>query len=389
MTAIPHYRPQSGPALLSAGFRPFFLLSALWSALAIPLWLISFAGEFPLPSVLPPLVWHVHEMVFGFGAATVAGILADCDPDWTGRQPLRGGPLASLALLWVAGRAGVFMSAWIGAGGWGIPRSRLSPHIPWPRRARDRRRAELAQPADRRRARLPVGRQSSRPFRSSRHHRNRRNRQPAWRCHVVDADQHCRWPHHPELYTKLARQRAPGNPAAGGFRPLRPRRTRRDCFRSHPLGSRAAGAPAPRGLPLPRDSQYRPSCTLARFGDFGEPLLWVLHLGYGWLRARLTAARAQRRCGVVAADCGASRADRRRHRHNDARGHDAGLARPYRAPARRRPGNDRDLRPGHLRCRAAPRRAAYRGALSPCLNPRRRGVEAAPSGCSCWCMCDR
>jgi uncharacterized protein involved in response to NO len=103
--------------LLTAGFRPFFLLSALWSALAVPLWLISFAGEGALPSVLPPLVWHVHEMVFGFGAATVAGFLLTAIPDWTGRHPLRGGPLASLVLLWIAGRAGVFMSAWTGAAG--------------------------------------------------------------------------------------------------------------------------------------------------------------------------------------------------------------------------------------------------------------------------------
>ena len=117
MTAIPRYRSQSGLALLTAGFRPFFLLSALWSALAVPLWLISFAGEGALPSVLPPLVWHVHEMVFGFGAATVAGFLLTAIPDWTGRHPLRGGPLASLVLLWIAGRAGVFMSAWTGTAG--------------------------------------------------------------------------------------------------------------------------------------------------------------------------------------------------------------------------------------------------------------------------------
>ena len=115
MTAAPRHCPQSSLALLSAGFRPFFLLSALWSTLAIPLWLISFAGEGALPSVLPPLVWHVHEMVFGFGAATIAGFLLTAIPDWTGRMPLKGVPLACLALLWVAGRAGVLMSARIGA----------------------------------------------------------------------------------------------------------------------------------------------------------------------------------------------------------------------------------------------------------------------------------
>jgi len=117
VTAIPRYRRQSGPALLSAGFRPFFLMSALWSALAIPLWLISFSGEDTLPSVLPPLVWHVHEMVFGFGAATVAGFLLTAIPNWTGRMPLQGAPLAGLALLWLAGRVAVLLSARIGAEG--------------------------------------------------------------------------------------------------------------------------------------------------------------------------------------------------------------------------------------------------------------------------------
>jgi uncharacterized protein involved in response to NO len=115
VTAVPRHRPQPGLALLSAGFRPFFLLSALWSAFAIPAWLISFAGQGALPSALPPLVWHVHEMVFGFGAATLAGFLLTAIPQWTGRQPVQGMPLACLTLLWISGRAGVLMSTRIGA----------------------------------------------------------------------------------------------------------------------------------------------------------------------------------------------------------------------------------------------------------------------------------
>jgi len=92
MTAIPRYRPHRGPAVLSAGFRPFFLGSALWSALAIPIWLASLGGESTLPTSVSPVIWHVHEMVFGFGAATVAGFLLTAIPNWTGRMPLQGGP---------------------------------------------------------------------------------------------------------------------------------------------------------------------------------------------------------------------------------------------------------------------------------------------------------
>ena len=114
--AIPRYRSQHGPALLSAGFRPFFLLSATWASLAVPIWVAAFAGQVPLPTALPPAVWHVHEMVFGFAAATVAGFLLTAIPNWTGRMPLQGGPLAVLAVLWLCGRVAMLFSSCIGAG---------------------------------------------------------------------------------------------------------------------------------------------------------------------------------------------------------------------------------------------------------------------------------
>jgi uncharacterized protein involved in response to NO len=115
MAAIPRYRPHAGPVLLSAGFRPFFLGAAVWAAVGIPLWLAVYGGETSLPSLLPPLIWHVHEMAFGFGAATVAGFLLTAIPNWTGRMPLQGRPLAMLVMLWAIGRVGVLLSAVIGA----------------------------------------------------------------------------------------------------------------------------------------------------------------------------------------------------------------------------------------------------------------------------------
>ena len=115
MTGIPRYRGHDGPALLSAGFRPFFLGAAVWGAIAIPLWLAVFAGAQDLPSALPPLAWHAHEMVFGYGAAVVAGFMLTAIPNWTGRMPLQGMPLLGLVLLWLAGRAAVLLSQRIGA----------------------------------------------------------------------------------------------------------------------------------------------------------------------------------------------------------------------------------------------------------------------------------
>jgi uncharacterized protein involved in response to NO len=114
MAAIPRYSLHTGPVILSAGFRPFFLGSAIWAALAIPLWLAVYGGGVAAPSLLPPLVWHVHEMVFGFAAATVAGFLLTAIPNWTGRKALQGWPLATLVLLWAIGRIAVLLSGDIG-----------------------------------------------------------------------------------------------------------------------------------------------------------------------------------------------------------------------------------------------------------------------------------
>lgn len=55
-------------------FAPFFLGAAVLAALAVPLWVLQFAGI--LPAWLDdPAAWHGHEMVFGFALAVVAGYL--------------------------------------------------------------------------------------------------------------------------------------------------------------------------------------------------------------------------------------------------------------------------------------------------------------------------
>ena len=102
------------PALLSAGFRPFFLLAAAWAAIAVPVWLAAYAHGYALRGALPPMTWHAHEMIFGFGLAVVAGFLLTAIPNWTGRLPLRGTGLAGLAALWVAGRVALLLSGEIG-----------------------------------------------------------------------------------------------------------------------------------------------------------------------------------------------------------------------------------------------------------------------------------
>jgi uncharacterized protein involved in response to NO len=113
--ALARRRDYVGPALFSYGFRPFFLAGALWAGVAVLLWLAQFLGGLTLPTRLAPLDWHVHEMLFGYVAAVIAGFLLTAIPNWTGRLPVNGAPLAALAALWLAGRIAIMTSDKIGA----------------------------------------------------------------------------------------------------------------------------------------------------------------------------------------------------------------------------------------------------------------------------------
>jgi uncharacterized protein involved in response to NO len=107
---VPRY---PGPAVLSYGFRPFFLSAALFAGLAVPAWVFIFAGGSASDFLYAPGEWHIHEMLFGFLSAVMAGFLLTAIPNWTGRLPLRGMPLAFLWGLWLAGRVAVGL-AWSG-----------------------------------------------------------------------------------------------------------------------------------------------------------------------------------------------------------------------------------------------------------------------------------
>jgi uncharacterized protein involved in response to NO len=67
-----------------------------------------------IPTAFGPLDWHIHEMLYGYVAAAVAGFLLTAIPNWTGRLPVSGWPLAGLAALWLAGRVAILCSGKIG-----------------------------------------------------------------------------------------------------------------------------------------------------------------------------------------------------------------------------------------------------------------------------------
>ena len=123
MTRVEHETPRAsaararawrGPAILARGFRPFFLAAGVCAVTGMAVWPPFFESRIDVPTAFSPVDWHAHEMIFGYGAAVIAGFLLTAIPNWTGHLPVAGLPLAGLAALWAAGRIAVFSSAAIG-----------------------------------------------------------------------------------------------------------------------------------------------------------------------------------------------------------------------------------------------------------------------------------
>lgn len=139
--------PPTGWALFALGFRPFFLAAGLYAILMMVLWLLVL-GKVMTPGELLPLVWHGHEMVFGFTVAVIAGFLLAAAQNWTGLRTPSGPPLAAIFVLWLAGRLG-FLIPGLPAGlvalvdlaflpvlaitlTWPIMRTKQLQHFPFP-----------------------------------------------------------------------------------------------------------------------------------------------------------------------------------------------------------------------------------------------------------------
>jgi uncharacterized protein involved in response to NO len=92
-----------GFALWNLGFRPFYLLASLFSAVSVLLWVAQYSGWLP-SAYLQGALWHGHEMLFGYTLAVIAGFLLTAVRAWTGQPTPTGVPLMALAALWVLGR---------------------------------------------------------------------------------------------------------------------------------------------------------------------------------------------------------------------------------------------------------------------------------------------
>jgi len=113
--SIRRARLAASPALFRGSFRPFFLGGALWALVVLVLFICALSATITLPTAFDTVAWHRHEMLFGYLGAVIAGFLLTAIPNWTGRLPIAGAPLAALAGLWLAGRIAILCSALVGA----------------------------------------------------------------------------------------------------------------------------------------------------------------------------------------------------------------------------------------------------------------------------------
>lgn len=100
--------PSAGFALFNLGFRPLFFFAALFAVLSIAIWVGLYAGHVDLNLTSPIGLWHAHEMLFGYTAAAIAGFFLTVVPNWTKAKAQKGPVLMVLVGLWLLGRVAMW-----------------------------------------------------------------------------------------------------------------------------------------------------------------------------------------------------------------------------------------------------------------------------------------
>jgi len=94
-------------ALWALGFRPFYFVASVFAALSVPLWVAQYTGWLTTPYLRGPTL-HGYDMLFGYTLAVITGFLFTAGRTWTGQPTPTGNLLIAFVLLWVAGRVLVF-----------------------------------------------------------------------------------------------------------------------------------------------------------------------------------------------------------------------------------------------------------------------------------------
>ncbi|WP_170329764.1 NnrS family protein [Ruegeria arenilitoris] len=88
----------------AAPYRPMFTGAAFWALICIGWWPLGVRLGLPAPGFGPIVLWHVHELLFGFAALAVGGYLLTALPNWVGKPPEKGLVLKALMGFWALGR---------------------------------------------------------------------------------------------------------------------------------------------------------------------------------------------------------------------------------------------------------------------------------------------
>ncbi|WP_045227236.1 NnrS family protein [Methyloterricola oryzae] len=104
----------------SYAFRPFFLLVSVYAVLAIGGWALNQWGLWSWPDSMPAYIRHGHEMLFGYAGGAIAGFLLTAVATWTSRPAVSAEPLLGLCIVWITARIGAFIPTPTGFAFWSV-----------------------------------------------------------------------------------------------------------------------------------------------------------------------------------------------------------------------------------------------------------------------------
>ncbi|WP_180966902.1 NnrS family protein [Cohaesibacter celericrescens] len=105
-------------AFMSLGFRPFYLAGSSYAVISMLLWVAYLFDAIELQGPLDGVLWHSHELIFGFATAILIGFLFTAVRNWTKLPTPSGSLLLALLALWCVGRTTPFLG--LGAIGVGL-----------------------------------------------------------------------------------------------------------------------------------------------------------------------------------------------------------------------------------------------------------------------------
>lgn len=92
--------------IFSYAFRPFYAVASIYVTVIILLWYpLGYQGNLNYPSLL----WHGHEMIYGFAGAVIVGFLLTAVSNWTNSKPTSGYPLLLLLVFWLLARICIYL----------------------------------------------------------------------------------------------------------------------------------------------------------------------------------------------------------------------------------------------------------------------------------------